>query len=175
MVLGLLASQGPVHGHEIKRVAKYTDVSEWGGIGIGAISRELRQADEAGLIRTVAVEQVGRRPVRTVYEITDEGRRELASLRESAICDLRFGPDSLAVALLFGRAENPAELDGLLVRRHDQLTSALNDLEAERAQLVGDGRIHGLDSALFRRQMMLLEAELRWLAEYRPILTSGEE
>lgn len=175
MVLGLLASQGPMHGHEIKRIATYTDVSEWGGVGVGAISRELRQADESGLIRTFAVEQIGRRPVRTVYEITDEGRRELTSLREKAICELRFGPDSLAVALLFGRAEDPVELAALLDRRREQLTSTLTDLDAERTQLAGDGRIGGLDSALFRRQMMLLEAEQRWLEEYRPVFTSGPD
>ncbi|MFI6510562.1 PadR family transcriptional regulator [Streptosporangium sp. NPDC050855] len=175
MILGLMAAQGPLHGHEIKRIAAYTDVSEWGGVGVGAINRELRQADEAGLIRQVAVEQVGRRPVRTVYEITGTGRRELAALREAAICELRFGPDALAVALLFGRAQDPAELAGLLARRREQLASTISDLEAERAQLVREGRIGTLDAALFRRQETLLQAEIRWLDEHAPAITTGGE
>lgn len=175
MILGLLASQGPIHGHEIKKIAKYTDVSEWGGVGTGAINRELRQASETGLVRAVAVQQVGRRPVRTVYEITGDGRRELSALRERAICELRFGPDSLAVALLFGRAQDPVALDELLARRRELLATTVAELDAERAQLVSEGRIHGLDSALFRRQMILLEAEIRWLDEHRSTVTSRRD
>lgn len=175
MILGLLASQGPTHGHEIKKVAKYTDVSEWGGVGTGAINRELLQANKTGLVRAAAVQQVGRRPVRTVYEITEDGRRELSALRERAICELRFGPDSLAVALLFGRAQDPVVLGELLARRRELLVTTVADLDAERAQLVGDGHIHGLDSALFRRQVILLEAEIRWLDEHRSTLTSRRE
>ena len=171
MVLGLLASQGPLHGHEIKRIARVTDVSEWGGVGIGAIHRELRQTHESGLIHTVAVEQVGRRPVRTVYEITGAGRQELATLRRAAICELRFGPDSLAVALLFGRAQDPAEVTELLADRRRQLVATIAEIDAERAQLLGDGRLESLDSALFRRQVMLLEAEIRWLDEHAAHLT----
>ena len=38
-----------------------------------------------GLVTAVRTEQVGRRPARTVYAITDQGRMELASLRERAI------------------------------------------------------------------------------------------
>lgn len=175
MVLGLLASQGPLHGHEIKRIAKYTDVAEWGGVGIGAIHRELRQINETGQVRAVVVEQVGRRPVRTVYEITDAGRQELAALRRTAICELRFGPDSLAVALLFGRAQDPVELAGLLTKRREELESTLADVDAERAQLVATGQIGNLDSALFRRQSMLLEAEIRWLDEHGSDITSRRE
>lgn len=166
MVLGLLASQGPLHGHQLRLVAKQTEVADWAGIGVGALYRELRVMDEAGLVRPVAVEQVGRRPVRTVYEITEAGRAELRGLREVAVCTLRFGPDSLAVALLFGREGDPRELAGLLARRRSELASTIADLEAERDEHVELGRIGGLDAALFRRQVMLLEAELRWLDEF---------
>jgi DNA-binding PadR family transcriptional regulator len=175
MVLGLLNSQGPLHGHQIKLIARNTDVAQWGGVGIGALYRELRVMGEEGLVRAVAVEQVGRRPVRTVYEITDAGRRELRTLRESALCELRFGPDPLAVALLFGRVGDPVELSGFLDRRRNALATTVADLDAERDEHLSLGRIAALDAALFRRQAMLLEAELRWLDEFGPVLTATEE
>ncbi|AVT29141.1 hypothetical protein C6361_06145 [Plantactinospora sp. BC1] len=175
MVLGLLDSQGALHGHQIKLIARDTEVAQWGGIGIGALYRELRVLGDEGLVRAVAVEQVGRRPVRTVYEITDAGRRELRGLRERAICELRFGPDPLAVALLFGRVGDPAELAGYLARRREVLAATIADLDAERGEHLAQGRIGALDSALFLRQVRLLEAEMRWLDEFRLILTSKEE
>jgi DNA-binding PadR family transcriptional regulator len=175
MVLGLLDSQGPLHGHQIKLIALDTEVTQWGGIGIGALYRELRVMDGEGLVRAVAVEQVGRRPVRTVYEITDAGRRELRGLREAAVCELRFGPDPLPVALLFGRVGDPGELAGFLARRREALVATIADLDAERDDHLAHGRIGALDAALFGRQAMLLEAEVRWLDAFGPILTSKEE
>ncbi|MBE1490681.1 PadR family transcriptional regulator [Plantactinospora soyae] len=175
MVLGLLASQGALHGHQIKLIARDTEVAQWGGIGIGALYRELRVMDDERLVRAVAVEQVGRRPVRTVYEITDAGRQELRTLRERAVCELRFGPDPLPVALLFGRVGDPSELAGFLDRRREVLAATIADLDAERDEHLAQGRIGALDAALFHRQVILLEAELRWLDEFGSILTTAEE
>jgi DNA-binding PadR family transcriptional regulator len=175
MVLGLLESQGPLHGHQIKLIARDTEVAQWGGIGIGALYRELRVMDGEGLVRAVVVEKVGRRPVRTVYEITDAGRRELRGLRETAVCELRFGPDPLSVALLFGRVGDPDELAGFLARRRETLAATIADLDAERDEHLAHGRIATLDAALFRRQAMLLETEMRWLDVSGPVLTSKEE
>src|SRR5262250_781284 len=100
MALGTLARHGPRHGHEIRRLAEVTDVGEWGGVG--ALYRELRAMETEGLVETVRTERVGRRPARTVYAITDEGRLELAVLREQAVRDMHWGPDPLGVALTFG-------------------------------------------------------------------------
>lgn len=80
-----LLEQGPRHGHEIRRRAELVTVGTWGGISVRSLPRELRQLDDEGLVVAVRTEQVGRRPVRTIYEITDEGRRELHIVREQAI------------------------------------------------------------------------------------------
>src|SRR3984957_8013097 len=101
MALGILARSGPSHGHHIRRVADLTDVGEWGGVSVGALYRELRAMEREGLIEAARTEKVGNRPERTVYEITDEGRLELTTLREQAIKPLEFGPNPLGVALMF--------------------------------------------------------------------------
>src|SRR6516162_5225348 len=114
LVLGLLANHGPRHGHQIRRDAEGTHVGTWGGVNVGALYRELRQMEDEGLVEAVRTEQVGRRPARTVYRITDEGQRELHILREQAVLDMRSAPDAISVALLFGRIGDRAELAGLL-------------------------------------------------------------
>ena len=85
MVLGTLARHGQQHGHQIRRIAEITNVGEWGGVSVGALYRELRGMEAEGLVSAVRTERVGRRPARTVYEISQEGYLELAMLRERAI------------------------------------------------------------------------------------------
>src|ERR1700747_2490667 len=90
MILGLLADRGPMHWHQIRRTAELTNAEGWGGITGGAIYAELRKLDGEGLIEAVREEKVGRRPARTVYQITAEGRLELVVQREAAL-DVIFG------------------------------------------------------------------------------------
>ena len=85
MILGLLAERGPMHGHQIRRTAELTNAEVWGGITGGALYAELRRLDTDGLIVAVRAEQVGRRPARTVYEITDDGKLELVVQRDAAL------------------------------------------------------------------------------------------
>jgi DNA-binding PadR family transcriptional regulator len=81
MILGLLAERGPMHGHQIRRAGELANAEVWGGITGGALYAELRKLSGEALIRTVREEQVGRRPARTVYAITEEGHLELAIQR----------------------------------------------------------------------------------------------
>ncbi len=174
MVLGLLA-HGPRHGHQIRRDAEQTNVGNWGGVSVGALYRELREMEGEGLVEPLRTEQVGRRPARTVYQISDEGRRELRILRERAIRELHFGPDAFGVALLFGRTWDRTELIGLLRARRQALANALEGVKAECTHLEARGAIGPIDVSLFRRRAMQLEAELRWHDEFEPVLPSLPE
>ena len=165
MVLGLLASQGARHGHQIRREAEQTNVSNWGGVSVGALYREIGRMAEEGLVEPVRTEQVGLRPTRTVYRITDAGLRNLGLLREEAIRELQFGPDAFGVALLFGRTWAKAELLRLLAERRSKLAGALAGIRAEGSRLRLEGKIGPLDSLMFRRREMQIEAELRWYEE----------
>lgn len=170
MVLGLLASNGPLHGHRVRRAAEQTNVGNWGGVSIGALYRELRLLEQEGLVEPVRTEQVGRRPTRTVYRITDEGCRELRALRERAITCLHIGPDAFGVALVFGRDWNGGQLVELLRARRRTLAAAAKGVSTECDRLHAEGKIGPLDVAMFRRRAMQLEAELRWLDELDAVI-----
>lgn len=170
MVLGLLARHGPRHGHQIRRDAEQTEVGSWGGVSVGALYRELRGMEEEGLLEALRTEQVGRRPARTIYQITDEGRRELRILREQAIRDLYQGPDALSVALLFGGIGDREVTTSLLAVRRKAMASALEDVTAECAYLQSKGYIGPLEAAMFRRKELFLQAELRWHDAFDKVL-----
>jgi len=175
MALGTLARHGPLHGHQIRRIAEVTNVTEWGGVSVGALYRELRTMERDGLIETVRTEQVGRRPERTVYQITGEGQLELATLREQAIKPTGlYGPDPLGVALSFASdATDPQELRTMLRARRGRVAISAEEISAERERLVANGYIGGLQATVMRRAQMHLEAEVRWHDELEAALEAG--
>ncbi|MCK2221102.1 PadR family transcriptional regulator [Actinomadura sp. ATCC 31491] len=173
MALGLLARSGPRHGHQLRLEAEAANASNWGGVSIGALYRELRAMVEEGLLETVRTEQVGRRPARTVYRITEAGQEVLRAMRREAICDLHIGPDVFGVALLFGRDAEREELIALLDKRRSMLAATRDALAAECARLEQAGHIGPIDVAMFRRRQLQLDAELRWLEEFAPVLTGA--
>jgi len=117
MILGVLAERGPMHGHQIRRIAELTNAEAWGGITGGALYAELRRLDADGLVRAVREEQVGRRPARTVYQVTDEGRLELVVQRDAAL-DVIFGSaDPVSVVLLFAAGADASDLGERLAAR----------------------------------------------------------
>jgi DNA-binding PadR family transcriptional regulator len=185
MILGLLAERGPMHGHQIRRLAELTNAEVWGGITGGALYAELRKLNGDGLVQAVRAEQVGRRPARTVYEITEEGRLELVVQREAAL-EVVFGSaDPVSVVLLFAAGADASDLGERLAARRRRITGQLEAMAAERERLAGQGLLPPLAVAAFRRGELRLEAELAWHEEFerqfvvgvagRPALVRAED
>jgi DNA-binding PadR family transcriptional regulator len=171
MVLGTLARHGPRHGHEIRRLAELTNVGEWGGVSVGALYRELRGMEGEGLVEPVRTERVGRRPARTVYAITDEGRLELTVLREQAVRSTGAGPDPLGVALTFtGTGPDPAELADWLRARRETFALTAEQLAADRLRMVSRGILEPVAAAVMYRGQLHAETEVRWHDEFAKIL-----
>jgi DNA-binding PadR family transcriptional regulator len=173
MVLGLLTTMGPMHGHQIRRMAEMTSVEAWGGVSVGSLYRELHHMEEEGLVEPVRSEQVGRRPARTVYSITEEGGREFRILREQALTDTQKRTiDPVGVALLFGGIEGE-ELRYMLRYRRQSIASAVEFISAERDQLEARG-VPPIGLSVYRRGELHLAAELNWHDEIEGLLSRGE-
>lgn len=173
MVLGTLAGQGQLHGHQIRRIAEVSNVGYWGGVSVGALYRELRTMEGEGLVEAVRTEKVGRRPARTVYAITAEGRLELGLLRERAILDTTPGHDPLGVALTFtGIGDDKAELEGWLRSRRERIAIAADQLAAEEERLTAKGYLDPVSAAVMHRGVMHLETEVRWHDEFAETLAT---
>jgi DNA-binding PadR family transcriptional regulator len=166
MILGLLAERGPMHGHQIRRAGELANVEAWGGITGGALYSELRKLDNEGLISPVRDEQEGRRPARRVYQVTAEGRLELAVQRDAAL-EVVFGSaDPLSVLLLFAAGGDLTDLTERLAERRRRISAQLESMAAERARLTAQGFLSPHAVAAFRRGELRLEAELRWHEEF---------
>lgn len=73
VLLGML-TKGPMSGYDVKQLVEISTRYFWNA-SYGQIYPEFRRLEEAGLV-TAAAEDRGRR-ARTVYALTDEGRRAL--------------------------------------------------------------------------------------------------
>jgi DNA-binding PadR family transcriptional regulator len=178
LILGLLAERGPSHGHQLRRDAELAEVDRWAGVGVGSLHRELRGLEAEGLIQAVRTERVGRRPERTVYCLTDEGRRELSVLRQQAVSQLDSTPDPLSVVLVFAGTNDPAELAALLARRKQALHAKAEELALARARGEEKGyllpSVSPLQAASFRRAEIRNAAELAWHKECEELLGSAQ-
>jgi DNA-binding PadR family transcriptional regulator len=120
--------------------------------------------------RLIAVRETSRderRPERTVYEVTPEGRRTLqAWIRAALSTPAREFPDfpaALSLAALVG----PAELRGLLEARVDLLAKRLAELEQP---VPGLPRLFLLESEYMAA---VVRAEIEWLRALIADLRSG--
>ena len=173
VVLGLLAEHGPMHGHQLRRQADAMHVECWGGVSPGALYRELHQLEAEGLIELLRSEQIGRRPPRTVYRITDSGRSALRALRDEALGACVRPPDVVGVGLLFGAFEDPARVRELLERRRRATAAALESLIAKREHLDEQGSLNLDVHTVFRRGELYLQAEIAWHDEYAAMLATA--
>lgn len=164
MILGMLAERGPAHGHQIRRAGQLANAEAWGGITGGAIYAELRRLDADDLIRPLREEQVGKRPARTVYEITEDGHAELIVQREAAL-DALF-PSADPVSVVFAAGAEGAGLDERLAGRRRSIQRRLESMVDERTRLTAGGMLPPMAVAAFRRGELRLEAELRWHEEF---------
>src|SRR5579875_2864508 len=136
MALGTLASHGPLHGHQIRRLAEVSDVGRWGGVSVGALYRELRLM---------------------------EGERELALLRERAFRSQEVGPDPLGVALTFAmHGADRQQVTAWLAARRAVYAAVADDLAASRQRLLREGHIDRLAAANMRRGELGCRAEVAW-------------
>jgi DNA-binding PadR family transcriptional regulator len=66
------------HGYEIQKFIKYTQLDSWTKIQSGSIYYALDKLEKEGMIRLLREESIGLK-VRKIFNITEEGRKELQS------------------------------------------------------------------------------------------------
>lgn len=169
MILGLLAG-GPLHGHQIRRIAEETGVEQWGGVKVGALYGMLHRLEGEGLIEPVKVEQQGNRPQRTVYEITPDGLAELAIHRDRALTQPAVYSTTVEAALKWPSGLDRDALHDRLSRRRAALAAALDDLVASRELYRQEGKLPAAALAGYRRGELHLAAELAWHDELESML-----
>ena len=160
VILGLLR-ETPLHGYELKQIIEQ-HMGDWTNIAFGSIYFALRKLDEEGFIERIAVEQEGRRPSRSVYEITDEGRAEFLRLLREVWSEIERQYYAIDVGLAFIEALPIGEIVGHLKDRSAQLERILQHLAAHKAETLPLEDVPKKAGAVFDHSAAHFEAELSW-------------
>jgi len=160
VLLGTLA-RGPAHGYEIKTKLARWHMHWWADVQSGAIYAALQRLERDGLIEKTGSERAGRRPVRTIFRITDAGAAELRRLLADAWGGVQRFSRPIDAALSFYSALPVAEVKTLL-------RSRLGTLRQLREVFEGDD-VAGVELGVYQKQMvpdlraherLLLDAEI---------------
>ena len=152
VVLSLLAEQ-PRHGYDLDRVIEQRGYRQWTSLAFSSVYYLLKRLSERGLLEP----DEGSQGRRTVFRVTEAGRRELRQVAGERV--LAPAPPSAGVlpALnAYSRLDDPA-LAALLARRAEALLGRLDELRALRAQVDEE---HAL--AIFDYEILRQEADLAW-------------
>lgn len=162
-ILGTLAASGPLHGHQLRHQAQVDHTELWADVHVGSVYGALKRLANEGLVREVRTERVGNRPERTVYEITREGRRALAVVRDEALRQLDSHHDPFDLALTQSRDLPEETLAQIAENRLAGLRVAESSLR-QRAESA-DIYLNEAERMVLRHQIERAVAEVRWHEE----------
>ena len=152
VVLSLLAEQ-PHHGYDLDRVIEQRGYRQWTSLAFSSVYDLLKRLSERGLLEP----DEGSQGRRTVFRVTEAGRRELRQAAgERVLAPAQPSAGVLPALNAYSRLDDP-ELVTLLVRRAEALLGRLDELRALRAQVDEE---HAL--AIFDYEILRQEADLAW-------------
>lgn len=164
-LLAELVRRGQAHGHELRREAKIGRTEQWTDVGIGSIYTTLRRMSDEGLVESVRTERPGLLPERTVYTITDEGRRELHVLRDEFLRTVEIAADPFDLGLSVADDVPARDLLAIIDDRLRTLQARLEHLDHQQAAA---GRyLDDRDRDLFAHLNTRLRAEISWHSAIR--------
>jgi DNA-binding PadR family transcriptional regulator len=172
IILGFL-SERPMHPYEMQRVARERGTDEVVKIQRGSLYPAVERLALAGLVAPLETSREGRRPERTVYQLTPDGRETL----ENWLGELLSYPHPefprFPAALSVLPTMTPERIRAMLVARCTRLVRDLAAVEAALTSLtesMGLPRIFLIEDQ-YRAAMM--RAELEWVSALVDDLGTG--
>ncbi|WP_308120794.1 PadR family transcriptional regulator [Paractinoplanes bogorensis] len=173
MILGLVGWMEPVHGYDVRRELLSWSADKWANVQPGSIYHALRKLTDEGLLHEVSTEQVGARPARTTYGITEKGKAEFESLLRHGWWTLAPGPDPFMAAFSFLPGLPSEETAAALRNRATQLRAGVQQLESMSAADWSDGKPIYV-KWMWERNIAMAEAEIAWCEKTATRISSHE-
>jgi DNA-binding PadR family transcriptional regulator len=160
VILGLLRER-PLYGYELKHIIE-EHMGDWTNIAFGSIYFALGKLADEGFIERIATEQEGKRPSRSVYQITEAGRGEFLRLLREVWSEVERHYYTIDIGLAFMEALPREEVRGYLRGRIGQLEVVLGHLDKHREEIVTMEEVPQRAASVFEHSQLHFEAELAW-------------
>ena len=172
VILGLLR-ENPLYGYEIKQIIE-EHMSDWTSIAFGSIYFALDKLAAENFVEKVSVEKEGRRPSRSVYQITVAGRTEFLRLLRENWREVERTYYTLDICLFFKDALPDEEIEGYLRVRQAGLRAALEHIAGHRDEEMDRPDIPPVARAIFEHSLAHTRAELVWVSDLLAQIKNGE-
>lgn len=163
MVLVLLA-EAPMHPYEMQRVMQARGKDTVVRVQRGSLYPAVERLAAAGLIEPMETERAGRRPERTVYRLTDEGRDTAELWLTGMLREVRNEFPEFAAALSFLPLLSAAEARSELIARLVQLGKSIAAVRSVTDGLTAQYQFPRLFLIETEYQLAMLEAEHAWVS-----------
>jgi DNA-binding PadR family transcriptional regulator len=175
-ILGALADEGEMHGHQLRQLADKEYVTHWTDISVGALYGALKRMAREGLIEESRTEREGGYPERQIWRITTAGRIALDRLREEGLGEVVFRPDPFDLAMSRLDRDRLDEFPAVLERRLKQLRAMLTHERGKIEQIAQNLSV--TEEFVVCHRDARLEAEIAWhesLLERLPEILADEK
>jgi DNA-binding PadR family transcriptional regulator len=153
---------GPMHPYELGRRLKETGKDRNIKYNRGSLYMVIERLTKAGFISAVETVRDTQRPERTVYALTDEGRKELYDWMRDLVAQPRHEYPQFGVALSLLSVLDPIEAAELLERRAAALDEELADIRRTVREAL-DGGLPWLFLVEEEYRVAVLDAERRFV------------
>ncbi|MFI6479038.1 PadR family transcriptional regulator [Nonomuraea sp. NPDC050663] len=170
-VLALLF-EGPMHPYELATTMRERHKEESIKLNYGTLYSVVQSLDKRGLVRVKEVVREGRRPERTIYEITEAGRVEMIDWLSSLLATPAQEFTDFEAGLSLVGVLEPEIVLRLLEERLMRLTQQVQGQEAMYESALKDGLARLLLIEM-EYVITLRRAELGWLRELVGQLRDG--
>jgi DNA-binding PadR family transcriptional regulator len=175
-ILGALANEGEMHGHQLRQLADKEYVTLWTDISVGALYGALKRMAHEGLIEEARTEREGGYPERQIWRITTAGRIALARLRDEGLGEVVFRPDPFDLAMSRLDRDRLDEFPAVLELRLQRLRAMLARERVKIEEIAQNLSVTEMFVA--RHRDARLEAEIAWhesLLERLPEILADEK
>jgi DNA-binding PadR family transcriptional regulator len=166
-------SQRPMHPYELGRTLRDHGDERSIKFNHGSLYMVVQQLAKAGFITEQETNREGQRPERTVYALTDAGRRELRDWLRELVEVPRHEYPAFVAALSLIAAMPPSEAVQLLRRRVERLAEQRTEIRTMVDDALAKG-IPGLFLVEEEYRLALLEAESSFVEQFIQRTTDPE-
>jgi DNA-binding PadR family transcriptional regulator len=170
-VLALL-DERPMHPYEMGVLMRERGKHESIKLNYGSLYTVIEALQRNQLITPQETVREGRRPERTVYALTEAGRAELLAWLRSLLREPVKEYTQFAAGLSFVALLPPAEVVGLLEERAARLAQEVESMRDRMDAAMHEGLVR-LFLIELEHELVLREAELRWVREIRNAIADG--
>jgi DNA-binding PadR family transcriptional regulator len=167
-----LLDERPMHPYELAATMRERHHDEFVRLNFGTLYHTVEVLERDGMIVSIEREKEGRRPERTIYQLTEPGRELLVSVVSDIIARPTREYVNFAAGLMFMHHLDAPRAAQLLSER----VVALTAITAKLTRIMGELRTAGvtrLSLIELEHKIAMLEAERDWVRKLEREITQG--